>query len=289
MFFGACHNVSWCQNISIKLGVFAMEVVTDEESSDWLNELIVSFRSVPSYCLLNGYPSGRYQRTTAHGTCLQADGSSGVSTGSGVCLRAPAEQDVPRGELAQAFACQSAEDRAPRMSDAWKVDVLRQCPDAAPSSGGNKRCLPEMLEPSSSSAGCRGSVPQLSPDICYSLTNACKAGTVLAHVRNNTISVLEKFKGRGEPVMFKFGVTSGPHHRWSNSAYGYKKERWQKMYVLHSSCEAGSVLMLEAALIALFDKEVGLQNTAPGGENPPKIMPCFLYLVVRGLALPTSG
>ena len=86
--------------------------------------------------------------------------------------------------------------------------------------------------------------------------------------------------------MFKFGITSGPEHRWGNPSYGYKQELWQKMYVLYSSPEAGSVSMLEAAMIAIFADQPGIQNVLPGGENPPKVMPCFFYLVVRGLAPP---
>ena len=211
-----------------------MEVrANDDDAADWLSELVVGFRSVPTPPRLMYWPF-----------------------------------------VADSAAPAAAPAAAPTPSEV----------DAAP-----------MLEQpgSSSSSFSAARLGKASPDngdICYFLlAKSCKAGNVLAHVRKSAIAVLEKFKNRGEPVMLKFGVTSDPEHRWLNSAYGYKKEKWHKMYVLHRSHDVGSVLMLEAAAIALFEKESGLQNIALGGENPPKEMPCFFYLVVRGLPPPTSS
>ena len=156
---------------------------------------------------------------------------------------------------------------------------------SASSSEVTKRSSSELQEPSSADVR-PASAHRSRSEIVYYLPKSERAGLVLSHSRNSCSSVLEKFRDRREPVAFKFGITSGPEHRWENPSYGYRKDHWQKMYVLHKSQEAGSISMLEAAMIALFDGEPGLQNESAGGENPPQATPCYFYLVVRGFPGP---
>ena len=113
-----------------------------------------------------------------------------------------------------------------------------------------------------------------------------KAGKALDHARMAARSVFSKFSTKGIPYMFKFGVTAGPSHRWENASYGYKHDKWDRMYVVHKTDNTGTALMMEAALIALFDSAPGCQNVAKGGENPPRTSPCYVYFVVRGLSPP---
>ena len=73
------------------------------------------------------------------------------------------------------------------------------------------------------------------------------AGKVLAHAT----STFEGFHPRHRPMIFKLGFTTNAAFRWTNSKYGYAKDRdgWSGMVVVYLSNEPAGPAMLEAALI----------------------------------------
>lgn len=110
------------------------------------------------------------------------------------------------------------------------------------------------------------------------LSKSPLAGVQLQHaasVINATVNSLTRFK---------IGITASPIHRWENTAYGYGKEKYDKMIILHVASQPDSSCMLEASLIKEFGKMRGCQNIAPGGEGKKCLLPCFTYIVIQQLS-----
>ena len=88
-----------------------------------------------------------------------------------------------------------------------------------------------------------------------------------------TISALE------HPCIFKIGITAGPLHRFYNKEFGYVHEGYDSMSLLLASTPS-QCCQLEKALIAICRTQYGgCRNDAPGGENPPRGVHCFTYVV----------
>ena len=73
------------------------------------------------------------------------------------------------------------------------------------------------------------------------------SGKVLKHV----YQVLDTYKERTWPMIYKAGFTHDPLFRWGNSLYGYQKEKvsWDGMMVVFCSQDALAAAYVEAALI----------------------------------------
>ena len=78
------------------------------------------------------------------------------------------------------------------------------------------------------------------------------------------------------PLVFKIGITCNPVQRWQS----YEQEGYTKFHLLYCSDESGSVKMLEAALIDMFQTVPGCRNVAKGGEGPSGRGPHFTYLAL---------
>jgi hypothetical protein len=87
-------------------------------------------------------------------------------------------------------------------------------------------------------------------------------------------------------VPFKVGITTDPHHRWSNLEYGYQHHavhgvQYCRMVVLYASDASVATGMLEAALIAVGRMRYPdrCMNIASGGEAKKKSQTHFTYIV----------
>ena len=78
------------------------------------------------------------------------------------------------------------------------------------------------------------------------------------------------------PLVFKIGITCNPVQRWQS----YEQEGYTKFHLLYCSDESGSVKMLEAALIDMFQTVPGCRNVAKGGEGPSGRGPRFTHLAL---------
>ena len=113
------------------------------------------------------------------------------------------------------------------------------------------------------------------------------ASTVLAHCQSTVQSLYSR-----HPAIFKIGLTKCPVARWSNDAYGYKHDIYDKwsgmtvMFVHEDSFPAG---LVESALIQYFQHIPGCRNVNPGGEGVDGKCPgpYFTYVVYRILKPPT--
>ena len=81
---------------------------------------------------------------------------------------------------------------------------------------------------------------------------------------------------RHGPTVFKIGITRRPYYRYNNAEFGYQREGYSLLEVLCCSTP-DTCARLEKALITTFKGRLGCRNDNPGGENPPKNPPCFLY------------
>ena len=116
--------------------------------------------------------------------------------------------------------------------------------------------------------------------------SALVASSVLAQCQ----STIEGFYAR-HPAIFKIGLTKSPVARWSNAAYGYahdKYDKWSGMKVLFAHKEGLAAGLVEAALIQYFMSVPGCRNVNPGGEGVDQNCPgpYFTYVVFRVLVPP---
>ena len=110
-----------------------------------------------------------------------------------------------------------------------------------------------------------------------------KPGKVLQHCAG----IIES-KVSDQLTVFKIGITVNPVDRWCNTGFGYCREGFTSMQLLHCERNSRACGFLEAALIAKFRGTLGCQNEAPGGEGfstqgDCETM-CYLYAVFKGLS-----
>ena len=86
---------------------------------------------------------------------------------------------------------------------------------------------------------------------------------------------------------WKIGLTSNPSFRFFNNKFGYHMSGFERMHVLHLGSPADCA-RLERFLIQNLSYLAGCWNVKPGGENPPKDGPCFVYLVTAYAGGPTA-
>lgn len=94
-----------------------------------------------------------------------------------------------------------------------------------------------------------------------------------------------------EPTInFKIGISRDPQHRFSNTAYGYRKEGCCFMCVLHTtSCD--NAIRLEQECIADFEQISRCRNIKAGGDGISKQAEGLvsLYVVFGGAPKPRPG
>jgi hypothetical protein len=90
---------------------------------------------------------------------------------------------------------------------------------------------------------------------------------------NEVKSIISK----GEPVIFKIGITADPERRFFNLGYGYSSE-YARMEIVAVTTPAWAVA-LERWLISEYKGASGCRNEADGGESAPRAGPVFVYLV----------
>ena len=81
------------------------------------------------------------------------------------------------------------------------------------------------------------------------------SGRILAHCKQMVTSFRENMGIR--LTVFKIEVTADPLSRFRL----YLAKNYTRMWIIYSSMDVREIHMLEAALIALFENAVGLQNT----------------------------
>ena len=107
---------------------------------------------------------------------------------------------------------------------------------------------------------------------------ALSLGAVLA-ASKVAEAVLEANAGM---AIFKFGIASCPHYRFTNTLYGYNSmgEKYTHMHVLLQGSPQVCA-ELETQLVARWRGVLGLRNIAGGGENTPRDGPVHTYMVSR--------
>ena len=216
---------------------------SDNEASQWLNELLSCHRSSPPANIAQSSRKRSRSPALAHSVTR----SRKTVVGRHIIVEQGPIADPPAVVL-----------EPPRRS----LDWVSKVPADALS-------LPRTFEVMNEIA-CQ-------PQIELRLRRSPLAGVQLEHavsVVRATINPLTRFK---------IGITSSPMHRWENVAYGYRKDKYDRMIILNVATQPDSSCMLEASLIKEFGKVRGCQNIARGGEGKKCLLPCFTYVVVQQL------